>query len=191
MLPNALTTQISSIQWLALNNGNDSKCSQSDTYKRIEIFNEFIYYVFDSFLIPLIRSNFHVTESNVYRYRIFFFRQDTWRNLAEPAMTSLKLSMFEEVDMKSAKKILDSRKIGFSQIRLLPKEKGVRPIMNLRRRPLKKGSKKFLGSSINSILAPVYNMLTYEKVCSSSICKENAHIIRNTHLADLDLLSFP
>lgn len=71
--------------------------------------------------------------------------------------------MFEEVDPKTAQRILDGRRLGFSQLRLLPKETGVRPIMNLRRRPLKKGSKT-LGSSINSILAPVYNMLTFEKV---------------------------
>jgi telomerase reverse transcriptase len=72
--------------------------------------------------------------------------------------------MLEEMNTEDAQKILDSRMLGFSQLRLLPKETGVRPIMNLRRRPLKKGHKKILGSSINSILAPVYNMYTYEKV---------------------------
>lgn len=81
-------------------------------------------------------------------------------------MASLKLSMFEEVDINTAKSILSSRTIGFSQIRLLPKEKGVRPIMNLRRRPVRADSKKVLGASINSVLAPIYNMLTFEKVCS-------------------------
>ena len=86
-----------------------------------------------------------------------------WRSLAEPAITSLKLSMFREVERDKAEKILDSRTLGFSQVRLLPKQTGVRPIMNLRRRIMKKGS-NILGSSINSVLAPVYNALTYEKV---------------------------
>ncbi len=72
--------------------------------------------------------------------------------------------MFEEVKLEQARKLLDSRNLGFSQVRLLPKEKGVRPIMNLRRRSIKKGSKNMLGSSINSVLAPVYNALTFEKV---------------------------
>ena len=138
--------------------------SASDRSKRLEIFHEFIYYLFDSLLIPLIRSNFHVTESNVHRYRLFYFRHDVWKSLAEPALTTLKTSMFEELHAQKATRILDTRKLGFSHIRLLPKEKGIRPIMNLRRRAVKKGT-AYLGSSINSILAPVHNVLSYEKVC--------------------------
>jgi telomerase reverse transcriptase len=136
----------------------------SDYKKRLEIAYELIYYVFDSILIPLIRTNFHVTESNVHRYRLFYFRQDVWRSLAEPAITSLKLNMFEEIRPLEAQSILDSRTLGFSQLRLLPKETGVRPIMNLRRRTPKKGHKGILGSSINSTLTPVYNVLKLEQV---------------------------
>jgi telomerase reverse transcriptase len=136
--------------------------SASDKNKRLEIFHEFLYYIFDSLLIPLIRSNFHVTESNVHRYRLFYFRHDVWKSLAEPALMTLKNSMFEELNIQKASRILERRKLGFSHIRLLPKEKGIRPIMNLRRRAFKKGT-TYLGSSINSILAPVHNVLTYEK----------------------------
>lgn len=138
--------------------------SQSDSKKRTEIFHEFLYYLFDSLLIPLLRSNFHITESNVHRYKVFYFRHDVWRTLAEPALASLKLTMFEEVKLERAQRILESRSLGFSQVRLLPKETGIRPIMNLRRRALKKGSKTLLGQSINSVLKPVYNVLCYEKV---------------------------
>ncbi|KAL5345486.1 Telomerase reverse transcriptase [Pseudogymnoascus australis] len=155
--------KISAIPWLNCGSSEDAKGSQSDTRKRWEMFYEFMYYIFDSLIIPLIRCNFHVTESGVHRYRIFYFRQDVWRNLAEPAMASLKQAMFEEVDMNVAKSVLDSRTIGFSQIRLLPKEKGVRPVLNLRRRQVRRDSKRALGPSINSTLAPVYNMLTFEK----------------------------
>lgn len=104
-----------------------------------------------------------MTESNVHRYRLFYFRHDIWRSLAEPAIASLKTTMFEELKSDHVQKILDSRSLGFSQIRLLPKENGVRPIMNLRRRSIKRGH-KVLGSSINSVLAPIYNVLTFEKV---------------------------
>ena len=153
--------KISNIPWLSLTS-TTARGSQSDTHKRLELFYEFLYYIFDSLLIPLIRCNFHVTESSVHRYRIFFFRHDVWKSIAEPAMLQIKHNMFDELDTTTANRILDGRRLGFSQLRLLPKESGVRPIINLRRRPLKKGS-KMLGSSINSILAPVYNMLTFEK----------------------------
>jgi len=128
------------------------------------MFHELVYYLFDSVLIPLVRANFYVTESNIHRYRLFFFRHDVWRAIAEPALASLKLNMFEEIKLDKAQNILASRNLGFSQVRLLPKETGVRPIMNLRRRTLRQGYKNMLGSSINSVLAPVYNSLTYERV---------------------------
>lgn len=130
--------------------------------------------MFDSYLIPLVRSNFHVTESNTHRNRLFFFRHDTWRSLTEPVLTSLKQSMFEEVGTERANRILDARLLGFSQVRLLPKDAGVRPITNLRRRVMStRNGRSILGRSINSVLAPVHNMLTYEKVSAYSLCNSD------------------
>lgn len=140
------------------------KVAASDIRKRKEIFLEFLYYVFDSLLIPLIRSNFHVTESNGHQNRLFYFRHDLWRALTEPAMANFKLNMYEEVKTVKAKKLLDARALGFSQIRLLPKSNGVRPITNLRRRVTKlQNGQATLGRSINSVMAPVFNVLDYEK----------------------------
>lgn len=162
----AKKVQISDIAWLKPIGSTNTRMSQTDAKKKWEIFHEFLYYLFDSLLIPLLRANFHITESNVHRYRVFYFRHDVWRTLAEPALASLKVTMFEEIKLDKALKILDTRSLGFSQVRLLPKETGIRPIMNLRRRALKKGSKNVLGPSINSVLAAVYNVLSYEKVGS-------------------------
>jgi telomerase reverse transcriptase len=120
--------------------------------------------VFDSLLIPLIRSNFYVTESNAHRYRLFFFRHDIWRYIAEPAMASIKAKMFEEVRLEDALRTLSSRRLGFAQVRLLPKQSTVRPIMNLRRRTLLRGNQKMLGPSINTILGPVGSVLKLERV---------------------------
>jgi telomerase reverse transcriptase len=83
--------------------------------------------------------------------------------LAEPELAKIKASMFEEVKLEKARRILESRSLGFAQVRLQPKETGVRPIMNLKRRALKPGQKT-LGFSINSVLTPVYNVLTFESV---------------------------
>lgn len=89
-----------------------------------------------------------------------------WRQLTEPALAELKLSMLEEMPKELATKTLERRALGFSQIRLLPKAKGMRPIANLRRRAqVMKNGRLVLGRSINSVLAPVFNVLNYEKVC--------------------------
>ena len=137
----------------------------SDFRKRNEIFQEFVYWVFDSFLIPLIRTNFYVTESNAHRNRLFYFRHDVWRMLTEPSLTTLKLQMFEEMPNERANRILAVRPLGFSKVRLLPKKQGVRMIMNLKRRQqtVRYGA-TILGKSINSTMAPVFNAVTHEKV---------------------------
>ncbi len=156
--------QILDIEWLTPPGQSNQKCPQSDTRKRTEIFSEFLYYLFDSLLIPLIRSNFYVTESSIHRYHLFFFRHDVWRSVAEPAMAALKVNMFEEVRLEDAMRILDSRQLSFAQLRLLPKQTTMRPIMNLRRRTLLRGKKKVLGPSINTVLGPVSTVLKLEKV---------------------------
>lgn len=156
--------QITQIEWLEPRGPKNRKCSLTDFRKRSEILYEFLYYIFDSILIPLVRSNFYVTESNSHRNRVFFFRHDIWRSIAEPAMAELKVKMFEEVRLDEALKKLDSRRLGYSQIRLLPKQASVRPITNLRRRMLMTKDKKILGQSINTILAPAYSMLKLETV---------------------------
>lgn len=155
--------KITEIEWLAPPKLMTQKTSQTDIRKRVELFCELLYYIFDSILIPLIRSNFYVTESNAHKYRLFFFRHDVWRYTAESAISSLKVKMFEEVSLNEANRILDSRDLGFSQVRLLPKTIGIRTIMNLRRRTVTRGNQKVLGPSINNILGPVHTVLQLEK----------------------------
>jgi telomerase reverse transcriptase len=163
---NKLLIKITNVDWLAPQRLMAHKTSQTDVRKRAELFYEFLYYVFDSILIPLLRSNFYVTESNTDKYRLFFFRHDVWRYVAEPTMAALKGKMFEEVSLTDANRILDSRQLGFSQVRLLPKGITARPIMNLGKKVLKRGSKTVLGPSINTMLKPVHNVLQLEKASS-------------------------
>lgn len=141
---------------------------QSEIRKRREIVAELLYYIFDSFLIPLIRTNFHVTESNRHKHRLFYFRHDVWRSLAEPSLSQLKMTMFEELK-GTALESSSSNALGISRIRLLPKRVGARPIINLRRRVLQhQHGRLVLGKSINSTLAPAFQALKYEKVSTAS-----------------------
>jgi telomerase reverse transcriptase len=161
-----INLQIASLAWLRPpGQDNDAKLSKSDFEKRKELFLEFVYWLFDSFLIPLIRSNFHVTESNVHRNKLFYFRHDVWRMLTEPSLTTLKANMFEHVPNDRMARLLSMRPLGFSKIRLLPKRNGFRTIMNLKRRqPVMRNGVMSLGRSINTVMTPVFNVITYEKV---------------------------
>ncbi|KAK2592858.1 Telomerase reverse transcriptase [Conoideocrella luteorostrata] len=155
--------KIADIAWLQPPGLQGQKASKTDVTKRHEIFNELLYYVFDSLLIPLIRTNFYVTESNTHRYQIFYFRHDIWRRIAQPALSMLKKEMFDEIKLNDANEILSSRRLGFSQLRLLPKGNKLRPIMNLRRRQINNKRSRVLGPSINSVLGPIYTALKFEK----------------------------
>lgn len=157
--------KISDVTWLAPpTQHHKRKLAMSDLNKRKEVFDELVYWLFDSFLVPLINSNFHVTESSVHRNQLFYFRHDLWKRLAEPALTTMKLSMFEELPQAKVKRLLSRRGLGTSHVRLLPKDTGLRPIINLRRRVLTRiNGEMVLARSINSILTPAFNVLNYEK----------------------------
>ena len=163
--------KIGGVAWLAPENDiSTASISGPDFRKRKELVAELLYYLFDSFLIPLIRGHFHVTESGAHRNQLFYFRHDVWKALAEPALSSLKETMLEPYPFGQIKATLARRTLGVSSIRLLPKEKGMRPIINLRRRmPRTQNGELVLGKSINSILTPAFSVLNHEKTANPDL----------------------
>ncbi|CAG8429897.1 unnamed protein product [Penicillium salamii] len=165
--------KITSIGWLeppqvqTSRSETRSKIALSDLRKRTEVLHEFIFWIFESIIVPLIRCNFYVTESQTHRNRLFYFRHDVWKQLVEQPFGELKAAMFEELEPEQAKRVLARRSLGYGALRLLPKPTGIRPILNLRKRVLKESQygkgRKYLGQSINSTITPIYNMLNYER----------------------------
>ena len=74
-----------------------AKLSLSDFNKRKELFSEFIYWLFDSFVMHILRNNFYITETAIHRNRVYYFRHDIWREISTPSITKLKNSMLEEI----------------------------------------------------------------------------------------------
>jgi telomerase reverse transcriptase len=73
--------------------------------------------------------------------------------------------MFEEMPTERINKLLAVRPLGFSKIRLLPKKQGIRMIMNLKRRQqVMRYGALTLNRSINTVMTPVFNAITYERV---------------------------
>lgn len=155
-----------SITWLAAPSSTQAqRMARTDHEKRNELLAELLYWIFDSFLIPLIRTNFYVTESSSHRNRLFYFRHDVWRDMVQPAKAELKEHMLTKLDRVKASNLLDGRNLAYSQLRFMPKDRGMRPIANLRRRvPVTRNGMKLLGRSVNSTLTPVFNILNFEKV---------------------------
>ncbi|CAK5268459.1 unnamed protein product [Mycena citricolor] len=130
----------------------------TDALKRRQLLEDFLFWYFDSFLLPLLRTTFYVTESSALRNQILYFRHDDWEFLCAPLIDHLAGGTFQKIPVDEAKQMLRQRKLGFSFIRLLPKETGVRPIANLKR----KGSAQD-GRSINQILHAAFKILSYER----------------------------
>ncbi|KAJ3289397.1 hypothetical protein HK104_007493 [Borealophlyctis nickersoniae] len=181
--------KVSKMAWLEPPKYRDKDRTQihtppSDTEKRRELLFEWLYWFFDGFIISLIKTTFYVTESAPHRNRVFYFRQDVWKRLTAPAFSRLSETLLEPVAEETVTEGLYERALGYSYVRLLPKEVGFRPITNLRRKLLKKSvvaaplnkavpaqppaqqppQLQKLGSSINSILQNAFQVLNFEKV---------------------------
>ncbi|KAI9890005.1 MAG: hypothetical protein M1814_004521 [Vezdaea aestivalis] len=161
--------RITRIPWLSPPGiARSCKISLSDFNKRREIFLEFLHFIFESITIPLLRTNFYITESQIHgKNRLFFYRHDIWQQISEPAISTIQLSMFEAWNPSGRGKFEFCQPLGCSQVRLIPKERGFRPIINLKRRSIFtiNGSghiKSGLGRSINKLLDPVHKVLKFE-----------------------------
>jgi len=168
-LQNALDgVKVTRVTWLRPRNVKSTdRMSTSDREKRLELLAEFIYWIFDGFIIPLIRSNFYVTESaTVGGNALFYFRHDVWHRLSKPAFARLKTSTYEHIPEKEAQLILHNRELTHSKVRLMPKKDGLRCITNMKRKPIMKGpaGRRYLGKSVNDVLKIDFNVLKFESV---------------------------
>ncbi|GBG64659.1 hypothetical protein CBR_g45714 [Chara braunii] len=134
--------------------GNPRRASFS--VKRQRLMEDWIYFLFASVVIPLIRAHFYVTESEGATHRVCYFRKPVWDMLtrlwvenmtaAAPAMPLhavnhhgnnndvndsncmyTKLSRFQVCALLRRKERLA---VGFSAARLVPKGLGTRAIVN-------------------------------------------------------------
>ncbi|CAE6476735.1 unnamed protein product [Rhizoctonia solani] len=155
--------RLADFEWLGQT--SDRRVCQSDALKRTQLLWEFIYWFFDSFLTPLVKSTFYVTETSALQHQLLYFRHDDWHRLCIPLLDKLSGETFERIDPSE----LDySRKLGVSHVRLLPKETGVRPIVNLGRKAKLRSFKgsnldKPMQSSVNQVLNAAFHILNYEK----------------------------
>jgi len=139
---------------------SDDKMSLSDWTKRKELFLELLYFLFDSFLIPLLSTNFYITEAYGQRNRLYFFRHDIWTQISKPSINELQKQMFEPIAVKDSKVTRFRCVNGAGKVRLVPKENGLRPIINLRRRVTSSSNGRIvMGKSINTAMQPAFSVL--------------------------------
>ncbi|KAF9962271.1 hypothetical protein BGZ72_008406 [Mortierella alpina] len=98
--------------------------------KQLEILHEFVYWLFEGFLIPLLKSAFYITDSSFQRNKICYYRHGLWQLISKHAMQTTKENML--IKMEPAEATACTRP--YAAIRFLPKENDLRPITNLSRK---------------------------------------------------------
>ena len=91
-------------------------------------------WMFRHYLIPLLAQAFYATEaSELNGMRVLYYRQPVWSRFRALALQKLLLEQYTEVSEADAAARLAAQQMGLSQLRLMPKATGVRPIATLRK----------------------------------------------------------
>lgn len=127
---------------------------------RQNILEKWILWLFNSFIVPVIQSNFYVTESGHMKLEVFYYKQSMWNELIKKGRKSFIDPGTKLLNYASVRTAICSRSFGFSTLRFLPKATGVRPLAKLsaRSRLLLNGSyQRFM--SVNGALRDLHEVL--------------------------------
>lgn len=97
-----------------------------------EILERWIYWFFSYLVVPLVQTNFYVTESEHGKKRVYYYWKPIWEKLKGKAVSNLKCLSYRSLDAASVVEIIRHRSFGFSRLRFRPKENGVRVLANLK-----------------------------------------------------------
>ncbi|OVA12268.1 Telomere reverse transcriptase [Macleaya cordata] len=109
-----------------------NKISNVKSILKKKLFACWIYWFFSCLVAPILQASFYITESEVGRLDIFYYRKPIWENLTNRAVTYLRERNYRLLDDNVLRRILSKRSFGFSKVRLCPKENGVRALANLK-----------------------------------------------------------
>ncbi|KAG0032923.1 hypothetical protein BGZ82_006337 [Podila clonocystis] len=144
--------KISACEWLQDSRKADPRGSvrhlpPSASEKQFEILCEFLYWLFDGFLMPLLQASFYVTDSSYQKNKMFYYRHELWRRILRPA-----------------KEIAECQR-PFANVRFLPKTNDLRPIVNLRKKATKlvNGNPAHGSWSMNQTLSNAFLVLACER----------------------------
>lgn len=126
----------------------------ADTTKKVRrgqrqiMLGKMVYWLFDSFFCPLIKSFFYCTDASPSHSTIYYYHHQLWKEIKKLAVNKLVSTSFMEPIPTLAR--MD---VAFSHLRILPKATGVRPILVMSR-----------NSPMRLDLKRPFSVLTFEKV---------------------------
>jgi hypothetical protein len=121
--------RILDIHWLFHPSSVESrhKRPRTDHQAGTELMNNVMRWVYCHFLIPLVRSTFYCTNTEFTGDAVCYYRKTVWSKIRGLAMNQLN-TQFQPVSTKDIVNTLKESSLACSGLRLLPKQKGIRPI---------------------------------------------------------------
>jgi hypothetical protein len=139
-------------------------CSPAEHAVRTRLAQTWVLWLFNGVVEPCLKAHFYVTDTALYRNRLFYFRKPVWRRLERlelarvagsgqyTALATLPAAQQAEVR---------ARTLGAAVLRFLPKAGSMRFLVNLSHRPAAAGG--FPGASINMQLQNLFAVLKFER----------------------------
>lgn len=144
------------------NNNNISFQNPAEHEKIKGYMMGFFHFLFENYLLDLLRCNLYITEVSNSRSQLAFYRHDTWTRLTTPILETLQDTMFQAVEAPSPNSINN-----ISRCRLVPKGKDkFRPILAFKKPPSSEESNRLRASF--DILKHFYEMDTSVSVMGFS-----------------------
>ncbi|CAO3595157.1 unnamed protein product [Absidia cylindrospora] len=103
--------------------------SWTDSAKRASLMADAMYWIFNVYIVGLLRACFYITDHADYGNQLFYFRHDDWVTLSRQWLKESLQSEFKLIDTDTAHTL----QLGSSSLRLVPKKKGVRLITNMKK----------------------------------------------------------
>lgn len=127
------------------------------------LFRHWIYWLFSSMIVPIIRRCFYVTERQFEKLQTYYYPKSVWRKLTDNAVSFLKEQNYRQLSDASCLSIINRRKFGFSRVRFLPRKNKMRILANTKA-PCEiqihaQCKRSFFVKSVNSALKELHAVL--------------------------------
>ncbi|KAL5722755.1 RNA-directed DNA polymerase [Ranunculus cassubicifolius] len=147
------------------------KFSEGLALLKAKLFSCWVHWFFSHFVVPMLQANFYITDIEDGKLDVFYYRKSSWESLSKRGVSCLRNQSYRLLGQKDVMSILAKRPFGFSKVRFLPKENGMRVLANLKassnlrvRQMSKKDEKIYTFKSVNYVLRDLNVVLKGLKV---------------------------
>jgi len=161
--------KITEIKWLNPERGKHT----IDHVMAKSIMQHFLKWLYVEFIMPLIRCTFYATDTQFTGDEVNYYRKPIWSKIRTLSIEQLTKEQFNKIYPSDLINTDQNDQLGHSQLRILPKNKGFRPIALLCRKAAHAGVPSSLWAdqkkSVNRALKPCFDVLTNE-------CRQNPEL---------------